>query len=161
VTSRVAGPAADTAALLRRGLLGLALLGLGGTTVELVFLRHWSGATQLIVWPGVVALGVAMGVLVRAPSPAAVRAVRALALVALVIGVAGVGFHALENLDAGPLDRAYAATWDSLGAVRQLFLALTGGVGPAPVLAPGALGEIALAIILATLRHPAIEAAAG
>jgi hypothetical protein len=41
----------DTATLLRRGLLLLAAVGIAGTGVELVFLRHWSSLTQLIVWP--------------------------------------------------------------------------------------------------------------
>lgn len=148
--------AVDTAALLRRGLLGLAALGLAGTTVELVFLGHWGSLTRLIVWPGVLALAAGLALLAVRPSPGAVRAVRVLAVVAVVVGVTGVGLHVLENLDAGPLDRAYAATWDGLSAVEQWWLATTGGVGPAPVLAPGALAEIALALGLATVRHPAL-----
>jgi hypothetical protein len=67
----------------------------------------------------------------------------------------------VENLGAGPLDRNYATTWDGLSFMEQLWLATTGGVGPAPVLAPGSLAEIALAILLATIRHPALEAEAG
>ncbi|HEY3336181.1 MAG TPA: hypothetical protein VGK16_13195 [Candidatus Limnocylindrales bacterium] len=147
----------DTPTLLRRGLLGLAALGLARTVLELAFLRHWSGATQLLVWPGVIALAAALLALVRHPSARAVRIARAMALVVVAIAVVGVGFHVLENLDAGPLDRAYAATWDRLIGLGQLWLATTGGVGPAPVLAPGALAEIALCLLLATLRHPALE----
>ncbi len=44
-----------------------------------------------------------------------------------------------------------------MSAVEQLWLAITGGVGPAPVLVPGTLAEISLALILATVRHPALE----
>jgi len=62
-----------------------------------------------------------------------------------------------ENLTAGPLDRDYAATWSSMPAVEQWWLAMTGGVGPAPTLAPGALLEISLALALATIRHPAFS----
>lgn len=68
--------------------------------------------------------------------------------------------HVNENLLAGPLDRSYASTWDSLSIVEQLFLAVTGGVGPAPALAPGSMSELGLAIALATIRHPALEPAA-
>jgi hypothetical protein len=146
----------DTATLLRRGLLGLAVLGAAGTILELVFLRHWNGATQLIVWQGVAALLVALVLLVRSPSAGGVRAARWLALVVVVIAVVGIGLHVNENLDAGPLDRNYAATWDGLTALEQWWLAITGGVGPAPVLAPGALAEIALCLLLATLRHPGL-----
>ena len=146
----------DTATLLRRGLLGLAALGIAGTTVELIFLRHWSSTTQLIVWSGVLALLAALAVLVRDPAARTVRAARILSMVVVVIAVLGVGLHVLGNLDAGPLDRKYAATWYGLGAIQQWWLAITGGVGPAPVLAPGALAEIALCVLLATLRHPAL-----
>ena len=136
---------------LRRGLLGLAGLGLAGTTLELVFLRHWSTATATIVWVGIVALAIGFVVLVRGPRPGAVRAVRIVAGIALVVSVVGVVLHIDENLTAGPLDRAYAATWDTMSTVDQWWTAITGGVGPAPTLAPGALAEIALALLLATI----------
>jgi hypothetical protein len=142
------------AALLRRGLLGLTALGLVGTTIELVFLRHWSTAAALIVWPGVLVLGFALAILVTRPRPAVLRAVRACAAVALVIALVGVGLHVAENLTAGPLDRVYAGTWDSMSTVSQWWTAITGGVGPAPALAPGALAEIALGLLLATVAWP-------
>jgi hypothetical protein len=77
--------------------------------------------------------------------------VRTLAVVALVVSTTGVALHVIENLDAGPLDRAYAATWDTMSPLAQWWTAITGGVGPAPVLAPGALAEIALALALGTV----------
>ena len=145
----------DTPTLLRRGVLALAGIGLLGTTVELVFLRHWSTATSLIVWPAIAVLAVGFALLTAGPSTRSVRIVRALAFVAALIGVIGVGFHVVENLAAGPLDRDYAATWDSMSVVAQWFAAVTGAVGPAPVLAPGAIAEIALALLVGTIRHPA------
>ena len=144
-------PDRDVAALLRRGLLALAGLGIAGTTIELVFLRHWTTATAAIVWIGMAALGIAALALIRRPSRTTLRAVRVLAIVAFVVSIVGVGFHVVENLAAGPLDRNYAATWDSMGIVAQWWTAITGGVGPAPTLAPGALAEIALAVLLATV----------
>ena len=151
-----AGPAGDrdTAGLLRAGLLGLAALGIAGTTVELVFLRHWGALDRSIVWAGMLALAGASIVLARAQRARSVQAVRLLAAVAVVVAVAGVGFHVVENLGAGPLNGDYAATWNDRSLVEQLFLATTGSVGPAPVLAPGSLLEIALALALATVRHP-------
>lgn len=151
--------ALDTPGLLRLGVLGLAILGIGGTTIELVFLGHWNGLTQQIVWPGVLALTVAFGLVAATVAgreiPRAIAIARILALAVMAIALLGIWFHVKENLGAGPLDRHYADTWDSLGPLTQWWLAVTGQVGPAPTLAPGALLEIALAILLATIRLPA------
>jgi len=129
----------DTPTLLRRGVLALAWLGLIGTTTELVFLRHWSSVTQLIVWPFVGSLFVGASVATLRPSPRPLVIVRWLAIVVMLASVVGVGLHVIENLDAGPLDRDCAAVWASMSAFEQWWAAITGGVGPAPVLAPGAL----------------------
>jgi hypothetical protein len=86
---------------------------------------------------------------------------RWLALAVAAVAVVGIWFHVQENLDAGPLDRAYADTWDTLGSAEQLWLAITGGVGPAPTLAPGALAEISFALLLATLRLPVADGRRG
>ena len=150
----------DSATILRAGLIALAALGVVGLLFELVFLRHWSTVGALVVWPALGAAGLATVVLAGHPTPRRVRLVRALALGVVVAGLVGMVLHVNENLLAGPLDRNYAATWDSLAAATQLFLAITGGVGPAPALAPGSMSELGLAIVLATLRHPALEPAA-
>jgi len=145
----------DAAALLRRGVIALGVLGLAGTVLELVFLRHWGTATALIVWVGILALAAGFVALARRPTRRSVLGVRILAAVGLIVSIAGVGFHVVENLTAGPLDRVYAATWDTMPSPEQWWTAITGGVGPAPTLAPGALAEIALALLLATLWRPA------
>ncbi|HET7182697.1 MAG TPA: hypothetical protein VFI15_10735 [Candidatus Limnocylindrales bacterium] len=150
----------DPAVLLRGGIVALAALGVVGLLVELAFLRHWSTVGALVVWPALAAAAAAVVALVRRPTAGRVRLVRWLALAVVVVGIAGIVLHVNENLIAGPLDRSYAATWDSLSAVEQLFLAVTGGVGPAPALAPGSMSELGLAIALATFRHPALEARA-
>ncbi len=147
----------DTATLLRRGVLLLAVLGIVGAAVELVFLRHWKTATQLIVWPTIVALAVSLVFLVQRPTRRAVVWARRLAVGVAVVAVIGVVLHANANFDAGPLDRAFATRWDTMSPIAQWWEALTGGVGPAPVLAPGVLAEISLALLIATLRHPALE----
>ena len=146
----------DTATVLRRGVLALTGFVILGTAIELVFLRHWATTTALIVWPVMVALAVAFVAMLRWPSPRVVRVVRAVALVATAFAVVGVGFHVAENLDAGPLDRAFATTWDSMSAFDQWIAAITGAVGPAPTLAPGVLAQMGLGLVLATIRHPAL-----
>ena len=158
---RSALAAMDSAALLRGGIVALAGLGVAGLLVELAFLRHWSTLGALVVWPAIAAAAVATVGLARRPSAGRVRLVRWLALGVVVVGAVGVILHVNENLLAGPLDRAYASTWDTLSVVEQLFLAITGGVGPAPALAPGSMSELGLAIALATVRHPALQRPAG
>ena len=144
----------DVGGFLRLGLLGLAALGIAGTTVELVFLQHWGAGTQWLVWVGMLALGAGLVLLLLLRDRRAVLTVRVLCMVALVIAVLGVWFHTQENLGAGPLDRHYADTWDSLGTLERWWLAVSETVGPAPTLAPGSLAEIALALLLATVGLP-------
>jgi len=143
----------DTATILRRGVLALAGLGIAGTVIELIFLRHWTTATAAIVWVGIVALGAAFVTLLGNPTAGRVRAVRILAAVGLVVAVVGIWFHVIENLDAGPLDRAFASRWDTMSALDQWWTAITGGVGPAPTLAPGAIGVAACFPSLADIRR--------
>jgi hypothetical protein len=152
--------AADSSTLLRGGVLALAGLGVAGLLVELAFLRHWSSAGELVVWPALATAGAATLALARRPTRRRVVTVRWIALSVALVGIAGMWFHVTENLTAGPLDRAYAATWDGLSTLQQWFLAVTGGVGPAPALAPGSISEVALALALATVRHPALMEAA-
>lgn len=151
----LAGP--DVATTLRRGILALAALGVVGTSVELVFLRHWTEATQLIVWPAMLLLAVGVLIVARRPTPERIRWARRLAGVVLVIAILGVLIHVHANLEAAPLDGDYEATWSTLPTLQQWWLAITGGVGPAPTLAPGALAEIAFALLLATVAHPALR----
>ncbi len=150
-------PVDDGSETIRRGVIGLAALGVVGTTIELVFLRHWQGATQLLVWPAMVGLGAALLVVVRDPSARAIRAVRAVTAIVAAVAVIGVAIHVNANLNAGPLDRHFATTWDSMSPLAQWWEAVTGGVGPAPVLAPGALAEVSLALFVATVRHPGLR----
>ena len=149
-------PGRDVPTRLRAGVLALAALGIVGTAVELVFLRHWTSLTQLVVWPAIVALTVALVVLLGSVTPGRVTAARAIAGLVLVIAVLGVVLHVHANLEAGPLDRDYEVTWATMSSLEQWWLAITGGVGPAPVLAPGVLAEISLALLLATVAHPVL-----
>jgi len=144
----------DTSSILRLGVLGLAVLGIIGTTIELVFLEHWNGLTQQIVWPSMLALVIALALIVWRPNRARVWTARALAVAIALVAVVGIGLHVHENVEAGPLDRHYADNWDSLGVGQQYWLAITGQVGPAPTLAPGALAEISFALLLATVHIP-------
>lgn len=143
------------AASLRRGLTALTALGLAGTLVELATLRHWDGPREVIPWVVLVVSGGALLALVARPGPATVRAARLTALALALAGVVGVAIHVLANLESAPLDGVVGPTWDSFPLWRQIWMASTGGVGPAPPLAAGALAPTGLAMALATVGHPA------
>lgn len=142
---------------LRRGLALLAILGTVGIALELALLRHWAGPLQLIPWAGVALLGVALLVLRARASRRAVLALRILAAAVLVLGVIGVVVHVHENYEAGPLDRRYAATWETTPEWQRWAMAATDTVGPAPSLAPTALSFVALTLLLGTIGHRALR----
>jgi hypothetical protein len=143
------------ATMLRRGILALVALGVAGTALELLFLGHWGSAGQTIVWPALILLAAGAATLAARPSPMSIRAVRAIAVAVSLVALVGIGFHVSENLTAGPLDRDFADVWASMSPFEQLWQAVTGGVGPAPTLAPGVLLQLGFGLLLATIRHPA------
>jgi hypothetical protein len=139
--------------LLRRGLLALVGFSIAGTTVELVFLHHWSSAGQNVVWPAIGALAFGTLYLAVRRSRRSIAVARSIAIVVGLVALVGLAFHVNENLAAGPLDRNYAATWDTLSSFDQLWLAVTGGVGPAPTLAPGVLIQLGAGLFLASFGY--------
>ncbi len=156
--------ALDTPTLLRRGLVALALLGMAGAALELLFTRHWSTIGMNVAWLDIGVCLVAAVILAIASSPRAAAPRRAilvarwLAALGLVLAVVGVVLHVWANLQAGPADPTLGATWETIPPLEQLWDAVAGTVGKAPSLAPGALAETSLILLLATLRHPALDA---
>ncbi len=143
-------------ALLRRGLLWIGALTTLGIAVDLAAERHWTQPSQFIAWGAVAVLGLAIGMMVR-PTAARVRVVRFLAMAVVVAAVVGVWEHIRANYDAAPLDFRYAQSWDGLPALSRWWLAASKGVGPSPPFAPGALAQVALCVLLASVRHPALS----
>lgn len=144
--------ARDTITLLRRGLLGLASLTAAGTAVELAMERHWTQPEQLIPWGALVLVALAIGLLVGHPSTGRVRLAQLLAVIVVLVAAVGITAHVRANYEAGPLDYRYSASWDALSPGRKWWLASTRGVGPSPPLAPGAIAQAGLAVLLATAR---------
>ena len=151
-----AGPA-SSAAVLRRGLLALAVAGTAGVALELVLLRHWTDGRQLIAWVALTALAVAL-LLIRRPTPGAIRVARGLAIAVFVTSAIGVFVHVLANYEAAPLDARYTTSWETTAEPVRWLLAATDTVGPSPSLAPLALAFVALVLLLALVRHPVLEA---
>jgi hypothetical protein len=139
-----------SAALVRRGLYALTVIGIVTTAFELATVRHWLSLEQLIPW---VALGVLATATVLALLPVRWGRIAAESLALLVLGasVYGVIDHAVVNYNSGPLDQRFAESWDSLSPTQRWWYAITKTVGPAPTLAPGILGQTAVLLLLASL----------
>jgi hypothetical protein len=149
--------AADAAApLLRRGFLGLGIATSLGIVVELAAERHWTQPTQFIAWAAVAVILLATALAAWHPTPERIRLARILAIAVVVSALYGVWEHIESNHDAGELDRVYSDTWESLPASERWWLAMSKTVGPAPPLAPGALAQAGVCVLLATLGHPAL-----
>jgi hypothetical protein len=134
----------------RHGLVALTVIGILAAAFELATERHWNGIEQLIPWIALAVLAVAVGLLL-VPAGRGMPAARVLAVLVLGASAYGVLDHILVNYHSGALDQRYSASWDTLPAVQQWWLAVTKTVGPAPTLAPGVLGQSALLLILASV----------
>jgi hypothetical protein len=77
----------------------------------------------------------------------------------ILSAVLGIWTNVYANYDAAPLDQRYSESWDSLSEATRWWLALSKTVGPSPPLAPGALAQAGLSLLLATLHHPALRRA--
>ena len=142
---------------LRRGLVWLAALTTAGLGVELAVERHWTQPVQFVAWGAVGVIVIAIAIMAWSPSRGRLRLARILAVVVMLSAILGIWEHVEGNYDAGPLDFQYADTWDGLSEASRWWLALSKTVGPSPPLAPGALAQAGLCVLLATLRHPALR----
>src|SRR6266496_2899663 len=146
--------------VLRRGLLWLAALTTIGLGVELAVERHWTQPLQFVAWGALGVLAVAIALAAWSPTGGRLRLARILAILVMLSAILGIWEHVEGNYDSGPLDFQYADTWDSLSETSRWWLALSKTVGPSPPLAPGALAQAGLCVLLATLRHPARDRSA-
>jgi hypothetical protein len=148
----------DTAStVLRRGLLWLAALTSAGIGVELAADRHWTQPVQLIAWAALGAVALALLLVAWSPTRRKLQLARLLVILVILSAIWGVWEHIYANYDAGVLDFAYVDTWDGLTEPTRWWLAVTKTVGPSPPLAPGALAQASLAVLIATLRHPMLR----
>lgn len=147
----------STAQALRRGVLGLAALGVIGAVIELATLRHWDSAVQLIPWVALAVLGVLVVALAVRPSALVIRGARSGGAVALVASLFGMWEHVSSNMEAGVLDRVWGASWDNLSWFSRVWHSMNGDVGPSPLLAPGVIAQIGLCLVLATIGARAAD----
>jgi hypothetical protein len=90
-----------------------------------------------------------------------IRVVRAIALITAISGLYGLFIHMQSNYNSAILDYRYTDRWPQMSLLSRLWAAGTGQVGPAPVMAPAVLSQVAISLALATFRHPLLVAAQG
>jgi hypothetical protein len=129
----------------RRFLFVILILGMGGTAVELVLLKHDEGPIQLIplvlLAAGLVAI---IGYAVRPDAPAAL-AVRLTMAAFIAAGLAGLYFHYRANVE-------FQLEGDPSLAGRALLMKALEAKAP-PALAPGVMIQLGLVGLAYTLRH--------
>ena len=136
---------------IRRILLALVLLGIGGLVPELLLLGHTESATQIIPLV-VLGLGVVSAVVLwMRPTHRSMRIFQAIMVLFVIAGVLGVYFHVRGNVE---FEREQDP---SAHGLDLLWRSLSGGV---PTLAPGAMVQLGLLGLVFAFRHPVLRAGA-
>ena len=139
---------ATTLGLLRRLLLGILVLGMAGTTAELLLLRHTEDTAQLVPL-GLLGAGYfAVGWNALKHSRNSVLILQLLMALFLGSGLLGVYFHYTANLEF-QLEMEPALSGGSL--IWKILQAKT-----PPALAPGVMAQLGLIGLAYAYRHPAV-----
>ena len=139
---------AATRGALRRVLLGILLLGMAGSTTELLLLKHREDVTQLIplVLLGMGYVVVAWNALRR--SRLSITAMQILMVLFVASGLLGVFFHYRANVE-------FQLEIDQQLAGSKLLWAVLQAKTP-PALAPGIMAQLGLIGLAYAFRHPAV-----
>jgi hypothetical protein len=135
----------STEELIRSALLLILAIGLVGTEVELLLLKHFDGVWQLIP---VVLIGIAILATLWFALSKRATALRALELTMLVFvasGALGVVQHFNGNIE-------YAKDSNPSLAGAELYKEAV--MGSTPTLAPGTMVQLGLVGLLLAFRHP-------
>ena len=135
----------DTLAGVRRLLGAVLLIGMGGTTIELLLVGHVEDAVQLapVVLLGCGIAGVIWHALARSSRSAGV--VRVLMVLFVGAGLAGIYFHFAANVEF------QTETDPSLAGAALVWRAMEATVPPA--LAPGVMLQLGLVGLAYTYRY--------
>lgn len=145
-------PEPPTLAIVRRILFGILVLGLAGTEVELLLLKHTDGIWQLVPVLLVGASLLAVAWVGLSQGPGSLQVFRAMMLIFVLSGLAGLLLHFRGNLaferESDP-SLAGAALWH-----RAVM-------GATPTLAPGTMIQLGLVGLAFLFRHPRLSGRAG
>ena len=135
-----------TLVVIRRVLLAILLIGIVGTTIELLLLKHTEEATQLIP---LVLLGLGLLTLVwhaARPSTASVMTVQLLMVLFIAAGLIGMVLHYQANVEFQlEIDRTLSG--------MPLFWKVMAAKAP-PALAPGSMSQLGLIGLAYSYRYP-------
>ncbi len=140
--------AASTLSALRRVLMGVLLLGMAGTTTELLLLKHDEDATQLIP---LILLGAGFAAVAwnaRRRTRLSLIALQIVMVCFIASGLLGMMFHYQANvefqLEMDPQLAGSKLLWQTLQAKTP------------PALAPGVMAQLGLIGLAYAFRHPAM-----
>jgi hypothetical protein len=137
----------EQAGLLRRLLLAVVVVTIGGLLTELLLLEHYEDPWQFTPLVLLVVALVPTLLLLFRPSRAAVQSFRVVMALCLVAGVVGVILHYKGNVE-------FELEGDpALGGLKLFWTAVRGAT---PALAPGAMAQLGLLGLAITWRHPAL-----
>jgi hypothetical protein len=133
---------------MRRALLGLLVLFMLGTGLDLMLLAHHEGIWQLIPL-GLIAAGVVVSGWTLGGRPGAVTAMRILMVLFVAAGFLGIALHYLGN-------REFQLEMDPELAGWPLFVKVVTAKAP-PALAPASMVMMGLLGLISTYQHPALR----
>ena len=137
----------DPLPVIRRLLLAILIIGLVGTTADLILLEHYEDSSQLIPL-FVIGLGVlAIAGHLVVGGPGSVLLLRTVMAFFLVAGAAGMALHYRGSLE---FQREMDPTLSGLALVSKVMHAKA-----PPTLAPGVMAQLGLIGLVYTYRHPA------
>lgn len=138
-------PTATPLQAIRRVLFWILMLGMSGTAVELLLLKHDEDPYQLIPLVLLAAGLVAVSGHALRPTPATAGAVRTTMAAFFAAGLAGLYFHYRANVE-------FQLEGDPSLAGRALVMKALEAKAP-PALAPGVMIQLGLAGLAYTLRY--------
>ena len=137
-----------TLTMLRRILLLVLLVGLGGLATELVFLKHLESPAQLIPLGLIAAAFVVIAWETMRPGPGGIIALQILMVLFIAAGLLGMYFHYVANVE-------FQREIDpSIGGAALFWKAMAAKTPPA--LAPGSMLQLGLIGLAYAYRHPAL-----
>jgi hypothetical protein len=136
----------DTLDVIRRVLLAILIIGLGGTIVELLLLQHDEGFAQFIP---LILIGMAFGAIVWQTldrGPVSLRAFQITMALFIVAGFLGMYLHFRANV-------AFQREVDPAIGGRDLLVKAVTAKTP-PALAPGSMSQLGLIGLAYAYRYP-------
>ena len=139
-------PESTTLVVIRRVLLAILVIGILGTTIELLLLKHTEEATQLIP---LVLLGLGLLALIwhaARPSNATIMTVQIMMVLFIAAGLVGMVLHYQANVE-------FQLEMDKSLTGLPLFWKAVAAKAP-PALAPGSMSQLGLIGLAYSYRYP-------